>query len=216
MRDVKRVQGIALVCAMAASWYGCQRNVAGTASNGPWPIIACFGDSLTAGFGLQPGESYPDDLQRDLTRRGLRYRVVNSGESGDTTADGLRRLPGVLALKPAIVVLEFGANDGIRGLPVAQMQANLERMIEALQESGAHVVLAGMTLPADFGVQYLRSFNGAFPRLVARYKLRSIPYFLAGVAGYPRYVQPDNLHPSAAGAERIAKMVYASVEPLLK
>src|SRR5206468_12245441 len=118
------------------------------------PVIVCFGDSLTAGAGLDPAQSYPEVLQKELDARGQRYRVVNAGVSGDTTQDGLTRLPMVLAEKPAVVVLEFGANDGLRGQPVAVAAANLKQMIEELQKGGAKVVLAGMTLPPNYGAEY--------------------------------------------------------------
>src|SRR4051794_31447460 len=115
------------------------------------PAIVCFGDSLTAGAGLDPSQSYPEVLQKELDARGYKYRVVNAGVSGDTTQDGLARLALVLAEKPAVVVLEFGANDGLRGQPVATTAANLKQMIEGVQKSGAKVILAGMTLPPNYG-----------------------------------------------------------------
>jgi len=127
-----------------------------------WPVIAAFGDSLSAGFGADQGKSYPDFLQQDLDRQGLRYRVVNAGISGDTSTDGLVRVDTVIALKPAVVILEFGGNDGLRGLPVAATRANLEQMIVALRKSGAEVVLAGMTLPPNYGPDYIRSFEAVY------------------------------------------------------
>src|SRR5690348_4896668 len=111
------------------------------------PALVCFGDSLTAGLGVEPGQSYPDLLQQDLDRRGLRYRVVNLGVSGDTTQDGLERLPLVLDEKPRIVLVEFGANDGLRGQPVLIAEQNLSQIIEGLQKAHVQVVLAGITLP---------------------------------------------------------------------
>ena len=135
------------------------------------PAIVCFGDSLTAGAGLDPSQSYPEVLQKELDARGYKYRVVNAGISGDTTQDGLARVAMVLAEKPAVVVLEFGANDGLRGQPVATTAANLKQMIEELQTGGAKVVLAGMTLPPNYGAEYIRKFE-------AMYKIwrRSIAY----------------------------------------
>lgn len=171
------------------------------------PVIACFGDSLTAGFGLDPGQSYPDLLQKDLDRRGLHYRVVNLGVSGETSQDGMARLPRVLALKPAIVVLEFGANDGLRGLPVAHTEANLAKMIEAFKSAGTWVVLAGITLPPNYGVQYIQRFDAMYRDLAARYKVTLIPFLLAGVAGDPRLMQRDGIHPNAAGTRIVAQTV---------
>jgi len=180
------------------------------------PVIACFGDSLTAGFGLEGGQSYPDVLQKELDRRGYRYRVANFGVSGDTTQDGLSRLSMVLADKPAVVVLEFGANDGLRGQPVPNTEANLRQMIEAFQKAGTQVVLAGITLPPNYGPDYIRRFNGMYTDLAARYKLTLIPFLLEGVATRPDLMQRDGLHPTAEGARIVAELVLKYVQPLLK
>ena len=180
------------------------------------PAIVCFGDSLTAGFGLDPGQSYPDLLQRELDRRGYHYRVVNLGVSGDTTQDGLERLPLALAEKPRIVVLEFGANDGLRGQPVSNSQNNLARVIEALQQNGAQVVLAGITLPPNYGPDYIRKFDAVFTALAARYKAPLIPFLLAGVAGHSDLMQSDGLHPNAQGTRLVVGNVWQRLEPLLR
>jgi len=179
------------------------------------PAVVCFGDSLTAGFGLDPGQSYPDVLQQELDRRGYGYRVVNLGVSGDTSQDGLARLGQALAEKPRIVVLEFGANDGLRGQPVAITERNLGRMMEALRGAGARVVLAGITLPPNYGPAYLARFDAIFPRLAAEYKTPLIPFLLAGVAGHGDLMQPDGLHPNARGARLVAETVRQQLEPLL-
>lgn len=180
------------------------------------PAIVCFGDSLTAGFGLDPGQSYPDLLQRELDRRGYHYRVVNLGVSGDTTQDGLERLPLVLAEKPRIVVLEFGANDGLRGQPVSNSQNNLARVIEALQQNRAQVVLAGITLPPNYGPDYIRKFDAMFTVLAARYRAPLIPFLLAGVAGHSGLMQSDGLHPNAQGTRLVVGNVWQRLEPLLQ
>ncbi len=179
------------------------------------PVIACFGDSLTAGFGLDPGSSYPDVLQRDLDARGYKYRVANYGVSGDTSQDGVERLPLLIAEKPAVVVLEFGANDGLRGQPLANTEANLARMIEALQAAGARVVLAGITLPPNYGPDYIHRFDAIYRDLAARYKLPLIPFLLQGVAGHANLMQQDGLHPTAEGARIVAGTVLQAVTPLL-
>ncbi len=179
------------------------------------PLIVAFGDSLSAGYGLDPGQSYPDCLQRELDRRGFAYRVVNEGVSGDTTSGGLARLDSVLALRPAIVILELGANDGLRGIRVAASQDNLERMILALRGAGARVVLAGMTLPPNYGPDYIRSFERMYAVLAAKHKLPLIPFLLEGVAGTSSYMQRDGLHPNAEGARRVASTVLKALEPLL-
>ncbi|MEO7653337.1 MAG: GDSL-type esterase/lipase family protein, partial [Bryobacteraceae bacterium] len=119
------------------------------------PVIAAFGDSLTAGFGVDAGLSYPDFLQKRLDGAGYRYRVVNAGISGDTSSDGVARLTSVVSLQPGIVVLELGGNDGLRGLPLATTRSNLERIIVELRNSGAKIVLAGITLPPNYGKEYI-------------------------------------------------------------
>jgi acyl-CoA thioesterase I len=180
------------------------------------PAIVCFGDSLTAGAGLDPSQSYPEVLQKELDARGYRYRVVNDGVSGDTTQDGLARVSMVLAEKPAVVVLEFGANDGLRGQPVAMTEANLRQMIETLQKGGTKVVLAGMTLPPNYGADYIRKFEAMYKDLAAQYRLPLIPFFLEGVGGNGSLMQQDGLHPNAAGTRKVAATVLKYVEPELK
>jgi acyl-CoA thioesterase-1 len=180
------------------------------------PVIAAYGDSLTAGLGLDPGKSYPDDLQRLIDAGGYKYLVVNLGVSGDTTTDAVERLSSLLALKPAIVILEFGANDGLRGQPVASSKQNLARVIEALQNEKVRIVLAGMTLPRNYGPDYIRSFEQIYVDLADKYKLARIPFILDGVGGVPRLTQPDGLHPTAEGAEIMAHTVMKTLAPLLR
>jgi acyl-CoA thioesterase-1 len=179
-------------------------------------VLVAFGDSLTAGFGAEPGKSYPDYLQRAIDNKGYRWRVVNEGVSGNTTTDGLARLPEVLAQKPEIVILELGANDGLRGLPITTTKANLEQMIQQLQTAGARVVLAGMTLPPNYGPDYIRPFENLYKELASKYKVTLIPFLLAGVGGNAALMQQDGLHPTAAGNRRVAENVMAVIEPMLK
>ena len=179
------------------------------------PAIVCFGDSLTAGQGLDPGQSFPDLLQQDLDSHGYQYRVVNMGVSGDTTQDGMERLGLVLAEKPVIVLLELGANDGLRGQPVAGTEANLSQTIEALQKAGTKVVLAGITLPPNYGPSYIQQFDTMYRDLAAKYKLTMIPFLLAGVGGNPEYMQKDGLHPNAAGTRIVEATVRKTLVPLL-
>jgi acyl-CoA thioesterase-1 len=180
------------------------------------PVIVAFGDSLSAGFGLDPGQSYPDDLQRLVDAAGYRYRVVNLGVSGDTTTDGVERLPSVLAMHPAIVVLEFGGNDGLRGQPVASAKQNMAGMIEALRKNGAQVIIAGMTLPRNYGPEYIHSFEQMYVELANEYHLVRIPFLLDGVGGVASLTQPDGLHPTAKGAQIVAGTVMKYLKPLLK
>ncbi len=181
----------------------------------PRPAIVVFGDSISAGFGLDAGQSFPDLLQQDFDRRGIKYRVVNLGVSGDTTQDGLARISIALAEKPTIVLLELGGNDGLRGVPINITQQNLAQMIEAFQKAGARVVLAGMTLPPNYGPAYINKFEAAYRDLAAKYKLTLIPFLLEGVGGNDRFMQRDGLHPNAEGARKIEALVMKTLEPLL-
>ncbi len=179
------------------------------------PVIACFGDSLTAGFGLEPGQSFPDLLQAELDRRGYRYRVANLGVSGDTSQDGLSRLSIALEEKPALALVELGANDGLRGEPVATTESNLAAIVEAFQKAGARVVLAGITLPPNYGPEYIRQFDAMYRSLAARYKLKLIPFLLEGVGGHADLMQRDGLHPNAEGARIVAATVFQALQPML-
>jgi acyl-CoA thioesterase-1 len=180
------------------------------------PVIATFGDSLSAGFGVDPGKSYPDDLQLLIDAAGYRYRVVNLGVSGDTTTDGVQRLPSVLALHPAIVILEFGGNDGLRGLPVTAARKNMTEMIDALKNAHARILLAGMTLPRNYGPEYIHSFEQMYVELAQQDSLPRIPFLLDGVGGHPDLTQPDGIHPTAEGAQIVAHTVMKYLEPLLR
>ena len=180
------------------------------------PAIVCFGDSITAGFGLDTGQSFPDLLQQDLDRHTLRYRVVNLGVSGDTTQDGLARVSTALAEKPAIVLLELGGNDGLRGIPLAITQANLSQMIEAFQGGGARVVLAGMSLPPNYGSAFIQKFEAMYKDLAAKYHVTLIPFLLEGVGAHNEFMQRDGIHPNAAGARKIEALVMTTLTPLLK
>jgi acyl-CoA thioesterase-1 len=180
------------------------------------PVILAFGDSLTAGFGVPPGSGYPDLLQHKLDGLGYRYRVVGMGISGDTTSGGRARMRYALAAKPAIVILELGANDGLRGQPVTQLQSNLEEMIKQFQQAGAKVILAGMTLPRNYTVAYVKPFEDVFRALAKKYNLALIPFFLEGVAGNPRYTLEDLIHPNAAGYILVTDIVMKTLQPLLK
>ena len=178
-------------------------------------VIVAFGDSLTAGFGADPGKSYPDFLQQELDRRGLRYRVVNGGISGETTTDALERLKTVTALKPAVAIVEFGGNDGLRGLPVSTTRSNLDQIVAGLKDSGAQVLLAGMTLPPNYGPDYIAAFQHVYSDLAAKDKVALIPFLLEGVAGTSR-MQRDGLHPTADGNRLVAATVMRYLQPLLR
>lgn len=179
------------------------------------PRIVAFGDSLTAGLGVAADETYPAELQRRLDVLGLRYRVINAGVSGETTAGGLRRVPWILRSKPAIVILELGANDGLRGLRVDETKANLERIIQQLQQSGVQVILAGMKLPPNYGKDYLTGFESLYPDLAAHYHVPLIPFFLDGIAGTAELNQGDGIHPNAQGYRTIVEGMLRTLRPIL-
>ena len=182
----------------------------------PRPIIVAFGDSLSAGYGAEPGKSYPDFLQKEIDRAGFKYRVVNEGISGDTTSGGVERLDRVIGMKPAIVILELGGNDGLRGLPQSVTRANMEKMVGALRGAGITVVLAGMTLPPNYGDDYIRGFEKIYVEIAAKNKLTRIPFLLLGVATNPALMQRDGIHPIAEGNEKVAELVMKYLRPLLK
>ena len=180
------------------------------------PVLICFGDSLTAGLGTGPGQSYPDYLQTDLDQLHYHYRVDNEGVSGDTTKDGVERLPGILALHPVVVVVEFGGNDGLRGLRVEDTRANLDTIVSTLKGAGVKVALAGITLPPDYGPDYIAQFNETYRLLAQKYHVPMLPFLLKDVYGVPGMMQRDKPHATAKGNAIVAKNVVPLVSPLLK
>jgi acyl-CoA thioesterase I len=189
-------------------------NATATAQNAPddRPVIVAFGDSLTAGVA---GRSYPDDLQDLLDKRGYRYRVENQGLSGDTTTDGLARADNVISVHPALVIVEFGGNDGLRGVPVESIRSNLEQIIERLKQANIPLVLLGITLPPNYGSDYVRSFTAMYPSLAKKYNLHFVPFLLINVYQHQELMQPDGIHPNGEGNKIIAQDVFKLIEPLL-
>jgi acyl-CoA thioesterase-1 len=179
------------------------------------PKIVAFGNSLTAGLGVQPDESYPAQLQRRLDEAGYRYRVVNAGVSGDTTAGGVRRIDWVLKSRPQIVILELGANDGLRGLTLDQVRANLEQIVQRLQAAGVTVVLAGMKLPPNYGAEYTARFAALYDELARAHGLIYMPFFLEGVGAQAALNQPDGIHPTGAGYRIIVDNLLPVLKPIL-
>ena len=182
------------------------------------PKIVAFGDSLTAGYGLaSPKESYPALLQQMLDADGYRYEVINAGVSGDTSAGGLRRLDWTLdSGEVRFVVLELGANDFLRGQPVAETKKNLSAIIERAQARGARVLLAGMYTTTNAGRDYLRQIDEAFKSLAREHDVPLIPFFLEGVAGQSALNLDDGVHPNAEGTRLVAATVYKHLKPLLE
>jgi len=180
------------------------------------PAIVCFGDSITAGYGVDPGETYPENLEKILAGDNYPYRVVNEGVSGNTTKDGLDRIARVIALHPDVVVLEFGGNDGLRGLPLEQTKANLASMIDQLQTAHAKVALAGITLPPSYGADYIAKFDAIYPALAKQYKVPYLPFILKGAYGTDGDIQADGIHPTDKGTKVVAANIAGLIEPLLR
>lgn len=239
---MRRTESVAILAVLALSLLGCRGNGTtnqpeppdsnksvpaaeaplpapkppATTINDNRPLIVCFGDSLTAGHGTGTGESYPDYLQTDLDAKGYHYRVVNEGISGNTTKDGVERVDTIVAMKPAVVVVEFGGNDGLRGLRIEDSRANLDRILATLKASGAKVVLAGITLPPDYGPDYIQQFNQTYTLLAKKYNVPLLPFLLKDVFGVDGMMQTDNTHATADGNKIVAKNILPLVQPLLK
>ena len=180
------------------------------------PVILVLGDSLSAGAGIDVEHGWVGLLQERLDREGYRYRVVNASVSGDTTAGARTRLPRALrAHRPAIVIVELGGNDGLRGLPLDDTRRNLGAVIEAAKKSGALVLLLGMRLPPNYGRAYTEGFHAIYGELAARRRIHLVPFFLDGVAGHPELMQADGVHPRAAAQPRLLDNVWPALKPLL-
>lgn len=162
------------------------------------------------------GRSYPDDLQDLLDEHGYHYRVENQGVSGDTTTDGLARIDNVITEHPALVLLEFGGNDGLRGIPVNATRKNLEEMIVRLKQANIPIVLLGITLPPNYGPDYIQPFTAMYPELAKKYNLPFMPFLLIHVYKSPGLMQPDGIHPSGEGNKIVAHDVFELIRPLLK
>jgi acyl-CoA thioesterase-1 len=179
-------------------------------------LLVCFGDSITAGYGLEDGQSYPDALQRDLDSRGYRYKVSNQGTSGATTKDAVSDLRSILMLHPEIVLVEFGGNDGLRGIPPAQTRQNLDQVLTALEAAHVKILLAGITLPPNYGSDYIRQFEQVFRDIAAKHHTPFVPMIYKDLVNVPGTIQQDGIHPTAKGSEIIAKTLLPALAPLLK
>jgi len=178
------------------------------------PRIAILGDSLTAGLGVAKAAAYPAILQQRIDAAGLNYEVVNAGVSGDTSAGGLARLDWALDGDVRILIVALGGNDGLRGLPADELQANLAQIIERGQARGITVILVGMEAPPNYGRDYIVSFHKVYPALAAKYRVALVPCLLQGVAGDETLNQRDGIHPTAAGARVVADNVWAVLKPI--
>ncbi len=179
------------------------------------PLVVFLGDSLTAGYGLAEDQAYPAVIRERLAEEGVAARVVNAGISGDTTAGGLARLDWLLKQKPSVVVVALGANDGLRGVPLAETESNLRRILERLQAAGARPLLAGMLIPPNYGPDYTQGFAALYPRLAHELEVPLIPFLLAGVAAEAGLNQADGIHPTAEGQKKLAETVLGYLRPLL-
>jgi len=189
----------------------------GAAGALPQQSILVFGDSLSAAYGIAQARGWVALLAERLKRERADYNVVNASISGETSSGGAARLQKALQQhKPAVVVLALGANDGLRGLPVAQMRQNLSTMIEQSQKAGARVVLVGMKLPPNYGPDYTRAFESAFAELARRHRTALVPFLLEDIAEKQDFFQPDRVHPTEAAQPLILERVWAELRPLLK
>ena len=186
-----------------------------TLAGGSSPVILAFGDSLTAGFGVPDAQSYPARLQKIIIENGYPHQVVNGGVSGDTTAGGVRRIKWLMKHNPEIVILELGANDGLRGLSLKEMESNLEQIIVICKEGGAKVLLTGMKVPPNYGEEYTVEFEKIYIRLAEKHKLSLVPFLLEGVAGRREYTQPDGIHPLGSGYEIVVQTIWKYLKTLM-
>jgi acyl-CoA thioesterase-1 len=181
--------------------------------------IVVFGDSLTAGYGLEDvKDAYPGLLQQKIDSLQLGYTVINSGISGETTAGGKNRIDWVLNQKPSVFILELGANDGLRGVPLTETKMNLQYIIDAVKTKypSTKIVLAGMQIPPNFGQDYTNEFKNIFPALAQKNQVALIPFLLENVGGIPSLNQSDGIHPTAKGHKILAKNVWEVLAPILK
>ncbi len=179
--------------------------------------IVILGDSIAAGYGVEPSESFPSLLQQRIDAKNLPYQIVNAGVSGDTTASGARRMPWLLKRKMDVLVIELGGNDGLRGITPMETQSNLEKIIDRAREKypAVQILIAGMQMPQNMGAEYTGKFRGIFPKIAEEKKTRLIPFLLEGVGGRADLNQSDRIHPNPAGHKVVADNVWAVLEPLL-
>jgi acyl-CoA thioesterase-1 len=179
------------------------------------PVLVCFGDSITAGYGLQAGQSYPDYLQAKLDDHGYHYKISNQGTSGATTKDAVASLPAILRLHPEIVIVEFGGNDGLRGLPTDATHKNLDAVLTTLEGAHIKVLLAGITLPPDYGPDYIHAFEQMFRDLATKHRTAFLPMIYKDLIQIPNTIQQDGIHPTAKGSDILAGTMLAALKPLL-
>jgi acyl-CoA thioesterase-1 len=181
------------------------------------PTVLVLGDSLSAAYGIRLEQGWVALLQDRLKSKGYGHRVVNASSSGETTGGALARLPRALERhRPAVVVIELGGNDGLRGLPIADVRANFESLIRLSRDSGASVLLVGMRIPPNYGAAYTKAFHDLFGELATKHQLPLVPFFLDGIALDDSLMLEDGLHPNADAQPRLLEMVWTKLKPLLK
>lgn len=195
---------LALGATMTSAWSQNARSVK----------IVAFGDSLTAGFNLAPSQAFPAVLQRALAARGVKVEVMNAGVSGDTTAAGLERFDWAIPDGTDAVILELGANDALRGIPPAEVRANLDKILSRLRQRGIEVLVTGMVAPRNWGDEYAAEYDRIFPELAQKHGATLYPFFLDGVALKPELNLSDGMHPNGKGVEEIVKRILPMVEEL--
>ncbi|HTI69745.1 MAG TPA: arylesterase [Candidatus Limnocylindria bacterium] len=195
--------------------------IAASSSYGQEPstnqTLVVLGDSLAAGYGVDPSESWPSKLQEHIREAGLPYTVINAGVSGDTTSGGLRRMDWLLKRRVDWLLLELGGNDGLRGIPLATTHSNLVGIVEKTKAKWpkAQLIIAGMQIPGNMGEEYTRQFRELFPALAAQFHATLIPFLLEGVGGKPELNQADQIHPNVIGHNLVASNVWTKIKPLL-
>jgi acyl-CoA thioesterase-1 len=179
--------------------------------------VVVLGDSIAAGYGVEPEEAYPALLQEKVKAAGLNFTVINAGVSGDTSADGLNRINWLLRRPVDVLVLELGGNDGLRGIPVSTTETNLQTIIDRTKQKypNARVVIAGMQMPKNMGEDYTTAFKNMYPALAKKNHATLVPFLLEGVGGRPELNQPDHIHPTAAGHRIVAENVWKVLQPVL-
>jgi acyl-CoA thioesterase I len=181
-------------------------------------VVVCLGDSLTAGYGLDQAQAYPALLQKSIDSLGWRFKVVNAGLSGETTAGGLRRLDWVLKRRIDVLILALGGNDALRGIPLETTRQNLDQILERTRAKNPEIqlIVAGMLIPPNWGREYFNGFRALFPQLAKKHQAGLVPFLLEGVGGKPELNFPDGIHPTAEGHRIVAANVWKVLEPMLK
>ncbi|WP_239691453.1 arylesterase [Hymenobacter lapidarius] len=206
------------VCGLRAEAQAPSPQPARSSVSAPQKRVVFFGNSLTAGYGVAPKSNLPSQIAQKIEAAGLNYQVVNAGVSGETTAGGLARVGSVLRQPVDVFVLELGANDVFRLVPVPEIRRNLQGIIDAVRKKNpkAQIVVAGLQIPGDFGPGYVTEFQSLFRALAIKNKAALIPYLLEDVGGVPELNQQDGIHPTAAGYRVVARTVWATLAPLLQ